>query len=372
MSTDTTADTRTAIALVGPAQLGAAFTSGDMIELLLAQVEAKVRAHVPDLTTARGRDAIKSLAYAVSRSKTALDDAGKKLTEDARAQIAEVNAQRKVIADRLDALRDEARKPLTEWETAEENRKANLMRRLQHIEPVWPIDHMPTAEALAAHIANVEAIAIDNSWQEFEDQAQLRKDRALAKLRPLHAAAVVREEQAAELAQLRAEAEARRAEDAQRAAEEQARRDAEAQAERDRQAAEAEALRAKQVEADRQAAAEAARIEAERAAAERIAAAERVAEQARVDAEAAAKRAAEQADREKAEAVEAERRRAAAEREAQERADRQREADRAHVSQIRREAKEALMKIEGISEPLAVLLVLAIHGNAIPHVTIKY
>ena len=372
MNSETTADTGTAIALVGPAQLGAAFTSGDMIELLLAQVEAKVRAHVPDLTTAKGRDAIKSLAYAVSRSKTALDDAGKKLTEDARAQIADVNAQRKVITDRLDALRDEARKPLTDWEAAEETRKADLMRRLQRIEPVWPADTLPSVEALAGHIANVEAIAIDNSWQEFEDQAQLRKDRALAKLRPMHAAAVVREEQAAELAQLRAEAEARRAEDAKRAAEEQAKRDAEAAAERQRQAAEVEAIARARAETERQQAAENARIRAEQAAAERIAAAERATEQARIDAEAATKRAAEQAERDKAAAIEAERRRVEQEREAQERADRKREADRAHVSQIRREAKEALMKIEGIDEPLAVLLVLAIHGNTIPHVTIKY
>ena len=372
MSDAATAEPGTALALIGPAQLGAAFTSSDMVDMLLAQVEAKVRAHVPDLTTAKGRDAIKSLAYAVSRSKTALDDAGKKLTEDARAQIADVNAQRKVITDRLDALRDEARKPLTDWEAAEESRKAELMRNMQHIEPVWPIDHMPTAEALAGHIASVEAIAIDSRWQEFEDQARLRKDRALAKLRPLHAAAAVREEQAAELAQLRAEAEARRAEDAKRAADEQAKRDADAAAERQRQAAEDQARRDQQAEADRQQAAETARIRAEQAAADRIAAAERATEQARIDAEAATRRAAEQAERDKAAAIEAERRRVDAEREAQERADRKREADRAHVGQIRREAKEALMKIEGIDEPLAVLLVLAIHGNTIPHITIKY
>ncbi|WP_277750417.1 hypothetical protein [Croceibacterium ferulae] len=39
------------------------------------------------MTTAKGRKAIASLAAKVARTKTAIDDAGKKLNEEARAKI---------------------------------------------------------------------------------------------------------------------------------------------------------------------------------------------------------------------------------------------------------------------------------------------
>ena len=50
-------------------------------------MKAECDAHVPDLTTEKGRKAIASLAYKVARTKTAIDEAGKALNEDARALI---------------------------------------------------------------------------------------------------------------------------------------------------------------------------------------------------------------------------------------------------------------------------------------------
>jgi colicin import membrane protein len=40
-----------------------------------------------DVTTEKGRKAIASMAYKVARTKTAIDEAGKKLNEEARARI---------------------------------------------------------------------------------------------------------------------------------------------------------------------------------------------------------------------------------------------------------------------------------------------
>lgn len=48
-----------------------------------------------------------------------------------------------------------------------------------------------------------------------------------------------------------------------------------------------------------------------------------------------------------------------------------REANKRHVGNIRKEAKEALMKV-GISEDLAKKAVLAIHSGEVPHVSINY
>lgn len=358
--------TSTEIALIKmPTELSTVFASDEMIDVLLRQIEARVDEHQPDLTTAKGRDAIKSLAYAVSRSKTALIDAAKKLTEDAEAQIKAVRKQRQTVEQRLDELRDKARQPLTEWETAEETRKRALAARLSKFDPANTEDAGRSAFSLAEWLACVVEEPIDDTWQEFKEQAELRRGRLVAQLTTMHAAAVQREQQEAELAALRAEAEARRVADEQRAAEERAARAAAdaaaaAQREAERRAEDAERERA---EAQRR------EVELAEAAAR---AAERAAERAKADAAEAARVAAEKAEADKAAAVEAERQRAQREREDAERSEALRQKNREHVGAIRREAKEALMKIEGVSEQIAVQIVLAIHADTIPHVSIKY
>jgi colicin import membrane protein len=69
----------------------------------------------------------------VTRSKTAIDDAGKKLNEEARAKINAVDAQRRKIREELDALAEEVRKPLTEWEKAEDQRIADKEAQINEI-----------------------------------------------------------------------------------------------------------------------------------------------------------------------------------------------------------------------------------------------
>lgn len=205
------AATPTELAVISPTDLVGAYQSQEALERLLASVEERVRKHVPDLTTAKGRDAIASLAYAVSRSKTALDDAGKKLNEDAQAQIKAVNAQRKKATDRLDALRDEARKPLTDWERAEEERKARHMEAMKVFNPIGAEAATMSASDLQERADAVAARVVDESWQEFRQMAETKKASALEQLRPLIAAAVAREEQAAKLAAMEAELAAARA-----------------------------------------------------------------------------------------------------------------------------------------------------------------
>lgn len=67
-------------------------------------VKREVEAHKPDLGTEKGRKAIASLAYKVTRTKTALDNAGKQLNEEARKQINAVDATRRKVREELDAL----------------------------------------------------------------------------------------------------------------------------------------------------------------------------------------------------------------------------------------------------------------------------
>src|SRR5690348_15385756 len=94
------------------------FAPGGM-EGIISKLEAEVRAIDRDISTPEGREAVKSLAYKVARSKTALDEMGKELVAGIKKQAGAIDADRKLARDRLDALKEEVRGPLTAWEEAE-------------------------------------------------------------------------------------------------------------------------------------------------------------------------------------------------------------------------------------------------------------
>lgn len=230
-------DNLPALALPEGTALVAMFTAENGLDPLIERIAAEVRAHVPDLTTAKGRDAIKSLAYKVARSKTMLDDAGKLLTDEQRKAIATVDAARRKMREALDALKDEARKPLDDWEAAEATRIQNLKNRLERLTNAAPAEE--TEEAFAELIGRVEAVnPEDGTWGEYLMDAVRAKDATLKRLRD-----------AAELSRLRREAAARAeadriAQEAAAAAEaERIEREAEAERQRQAEAAEAERVR---------------------------------------------------------------------------------------------------------------------------------
>ena len=335
------AEASTAVAIPERAELVALFKTEGGLDPLIARIEAEVRSHVPDVSTKKGRDAIASLAYKVARSKTALDDAGKTLTEEQRRQIAVVDAARRSMRDRLDALKDEARRPLDAWEATEKERVEAIKARVARLRDAAPSEDTP--DAFAALIGRVEATLIDDSWHEFTAEAAQVKDATLARLRD-----------AAELSRLRSEAAARAEADriaAERAAEAQRKADA------DRR----EAERAEQIERDKAEAAERAAKEAEaRAKAE----AERQAKEA-ADREAALQRQLEEAKAREEAAAQAERDRIAEAARAEEEARAKRAADAAHRARIQGAIAEAL---EAYMEMGAMGVADAIIGGAIPHV----
>lgn len=96
------------------------------IDDLVSGVEREVRNVVHDISTSNGRKEIASLAYKVSKSKTILDGLGKSLVSEWKEKAKVVDADRKKMRDRLDALRDEVRQPLTDYEAEEKAREAAL------------------------------------------------------------------------------------------------------------------------------------------------------------------------------------------------------------------------------------------------------
>ncbi|HCI9782080.1 TPA: hypothetical protein NQE86_005341, partial [Klebsiella pneumoniae] len=112
----------------------AVFTNNDQLDPLIEAIEKEARSLVPDVTTKKGRDAIASMAHKVARSKTYIDNAGKGLVAELKALPKQIDESRRVVRERLDALKDEVRRPLTEWEAEQERIKAEEAINALHAE----------------------------------------------------------------------------------------------------------------------------------------------------------------------------------------------------------------------------------------------
>lgn len=315
------------------------------------RIRAEVMAETPDLSTDKGRKAIASLAHKVVRTKTAIDAAGKKLNEDARAQINAVDAARRTIREKLDALAEEVRKPLTEWEEAEKARIDKCKTIISNIELAAIINIGDTSETVGDRFLEIENTEIaPEVFRELFEVANSAKERAAQILHAAQSRLIREEVDRAELERLRQEAAQREAEAAaERERHEAARREAEA---KERAIAERAKIEAEAVE--RAAQAERARIEAERAE-----------ERRKHDAELAAARAeAERLAQEEAS------RKAEAERAAEE--ERRRAEDRKHRSEIMKAAKQDIMEAGSVSEEQAKSIVLAITGGNIRNVSMRF
>lgn len=237
MNDQSTIEPENALALPDAAELPNLFRN-DQIGEILDRLKSDALAIAPDVTSAKGRKEIASLAHKVARSKTALDNAGKQLTEEARKQIDAVNAQRRQVRDDLDTLKAQVRKPLDAWEQAEETRKENHRGRLALFN-LDRTDWQMLSDEIEKIIDEVEAIELGPEWEEFETMAEEAKGEALTKYRSDLRAAQGREAQAAELERLRkaeAEREAKEREEAERREKEEAAaraKDAARQAQRD-------------------------------------------------------------------------------------------------------------------------------------------
>lgn len=372
-TTTTASKDSTELAVMKPLTAAIVFAPGG-VDAILEKLTAEVRSIKTDISTPAGRAAIASLAHKVARSKTALDGMGKDLVSEWKTRASAVDAERRTIRERLDALKDEVRKPLTDWENAEKARVESHEAELLHIADLATFAVPPNSEGIRGRIVMLSELP-RREWQEFSARAAEAMSVALFRLDALLKATEKQEAERAELERLRRE----QVEREQRERDEKIAAEA---AERARVAAETKAAREAEEVAER-AAAERRRVEQERA--EAVARAERVeaearaaaerAEQQRIraaaQAEASAKAAAEKAERERQAAISAERQRVADEQAAQTRETAKREADKKHRAKINGAARDALVNI-GLTTEHATATVTAIAKGEVPHTTISY
>lgn len=308
-------------------------------------IRKKIDEFKPDMTTAKGRKEIASMAHRVAQSKTLLDGMGKDLTAKIKATAKGVDAERKRVRDILDGWKVEVRQPLTDWEEAAALRETELTRRLDDMNERGNMPTGATVEQIDEQIAVAEAWTIDDTWGDREGQAQTTKEKVLEKLQERRVDRLQFEEQQAEL-------------EAQRIENEKI-KDENDRLEREKREAEEETREAERLKREA-ARAEEDRIEAERQREER----EEQMKQEALDREARAKEQAEQA-------AENERNRIAAEQLAEEEAARKREENKRHRGKINTAAKVALVEF-GLSDDDAKLAITMIAAGNVPNVKISY
>jgi len=318
----------------------AVFTSKEQLDPLLEKIETEARSLVPDLTTKKGRDAIASMAHKVARSKTYIDNAGKDLVAELKALPKQIDESRRIVRERLDALKDEVRRPLTEWEAEQERIKAEEEMNAWHAEALEMNENIDLQRAIQFEADHEMALLMNKD---------IDRDR---------------------------EEQRRLAEQAQRDREEQIKREAAEQAKR-----EAEEKHRAELEAAARREAEA-RAETERAEREAREAQERTAR--------LAQEAREQAEREKKEVIAAEQRKAQEEaarikREAEQKeaarlaeekriADEtaKREADVKHRKAVGTDIVNALMANTSLTREQGIEVLTALKDNLIPRTKINY
>lgn len=174
------------------------------LDKYLNQIRQAVN-EVPDVSTAKGRARIASLAAGASRSKTAIEKPGREYLRHLKEQPKIIEAELRRFVIECDEIRDETRRPLTEWEAEQDRLKQEAEAKKK-------------AEQLAAEIevAHEMALLMNDAF----DRDAKEKAEEVERLRKAH------EEFIAQQA----------AEKAKREVEEKAKRDIEAAEQRERDA----------------------------------------------------------------------------------------------------------------------------------------
>ncbi|EMY0612495.1 TPA: hypothetical protein ACPZLC_004568 [Yersinia enterocolitica] len=298
------------------------------LDKYLNQIRQAVN-EVPDVSTAKGRARIASLAAGASRSKTAIEKPGREYLRHLKEQPKIIEAELRRFVIECDEIRDETRRPLTEWEAEQDRLKQEAEAKKK-------------AEQLAAEIevAHEMALLMNDA---FDRDAKAKADE-VERLRKAH------EEFIAQQA----------AEKAKREVEEKAKRDIEAAEQRERDA----------------------KLTQERA--------EQTAKDAAAKAERDAKELAERVEREKQDAIAAEKRKAQQEAERVQREAKQKEdvrlaeekrvadeaaaraANEAHRKTVGTAVVNGLIEHAGLTREQAIATLCAIKDSKIPHTNIHY
>jgi hypothetical protein len=127
-------------------------TLGQFVEL----ARAAVINEVPDLSTDKGRKRIASVAATVSRSKTAVDAAGRAYLKKLKEMTKPIEAELRQFETDMDALRDEVRKPLNEWQAKVDAEEDRLQSGIDQVVARFTLPADATADEIRGALFGLE------------------------------------------------------------------------------------------------------------------------------------------------------------------------------------------------------------------------
>ena len=201
------------------------------------------------------REAVHEARMNLKDIRVRIEKVGKAAREDATAYSKAIIAEEKRLIGLIEPEETRLAAIQKEWDdrkererqeriAAEQRRVETIQQRIVELRGNQMLSPSSGSVLIAQHIADLEAISVDDSFAEFRPQAEDAKTAALARFGAIHRAALDHEAEQQRIADERAELARLRQEAAERerlAKEAQAKADAEARAERDRLAAEARA-----------------------------------------------------------------------------------------------------------------------------------
>tara|TARA_R110000824_G_scaffold139563_2_gene304738 strand:+ start:2345 stop:3559 length:1215 start_codon:yes stop_codon:yes gene_type:complete len=161
------------------------FSDIKKIDAVIAKFSKEALSVVPDLSTAKSRAEIASIAYKISKKKTNIT--GQMIDpsiEEAKALVRSVNDGKKHFMAKMDNLRDEVRGPLNKWEAEE---KIKEEKRISEIElkicgisniALFDQNNMPDKEEVSDLIEAVDAVDCEQGFDEFTQDALQAKSKA--------------------------------------------------------------------------------------------------------------------------------------------------------------------------------------------------
>lgn len=249
------------VIVADPDRLLEIFKDAPKLEAIYSRIEKMALGLVADVTTKDGISQIKTCARQIASVKAKIDDAGKKVVAELKALPKTIDDNRRKFREKMEALQEEIRRPVTEIEERE--------KKIEEIKSIHVNCAMSGSAVIREQLAKVEAMKLDEeTWKESLDKARIEVTKEINALKLILEDAERKEAEARELEELR-----KKKEEAERIIREQkikeeAERRAKAEAEA-RAAAEKARLQREKEEAERRAAeAEKARLEAERIAEE--------------------------------------------------------------------------------------------------------
>jgi len=225
----------------------------EFIKGVVSLISKKAKSLCPDMSTADGRDSVRSNAYNVAQSKVALVKRLKELTEEWRLKTKEINCLIKYVEKELDEVKNTVREPYTEWEEAEKLRKRKVESGILELKEFKSFPSLDTeASEIKSRIELVEEYIVDPAiFKSSLELAETEKQNTISFLKEKLEAQLKHDADQAELAQLRKDAEERDRIEAERKAKEEADRIAKEEEEAKAKAEDDAKVKAEQDEKDR-------------------------------------------------------------------------------------------------------------------------